>query len=113
MNKLVVFRPGAEGRCNIREDSPGAGDEEAAPMRLAPEITRSPTFPPSVDVKRFFNNLQGTQLQLVHILRAGPGAVLRCVLVGMAKVDMSFFTSPWQSGQCTSASRLITSRSKV
>jgi hypothetical protein len=52
---------------------------------------------------------------VVHIGRLGVAGSLLVPLSGVptAKVDMSFFTSPWQSGQFTLVSWCITSLSKV
>jgi hypothetical protein len=53
--------------------------------------------------------------QVVHMGRLGVDGILLAPLsdVPTAKVDMSFFTSPWQSGQFTLVSWCITSLSKV
>ena len=57
----------------------------------------------------------GATQQVVHIGRLGLAGSLPVPLSGVptAKVDMSFLTSPWQSGQFTLVSWCITSLSKV
>lgn len=56
-----------------------------------------------------------TTQHVVHMGRFGIEGILLPPLsdAPTAKVDMSFFTSPWQSGQVTLLSCCITSLSKV
>jgi len=57
MNKIVVFRPIAGRVTEVGKLFRGLGIKRWLHMRLASEITRSPAFPPSLRMTRFFSNL--------------------------------------------------------
>jgi len=63
MNKIVLFRPMAARSTIFGKVFRGPGIKRWLHMRLASETTRSPAFPPSVRMTRFFSNVLGQLLR--------------------------------------------------